>query len=178
MNTIDRLILFIFSSIVAVISLIAAFLPLPFFPSNFSEAISRFIFQSNGMSLLSIVIFILSLRFLFKSYKIESDKYSYIERESELGKVRISYNTLKALALTGVKRVKGVKDVLVDIDTIEEEVLVKATVSFYGDVVIPEASNELQIAIKEVIEKISGLAVKEITILIDETNNTNKRRVE
>lgn len=178
MNTIDRLILFIFSAIVAVISLITAFLPLPFFPSSFSKAINNFIFESNTISLLSIVIFILSLRFLLKSYKIESATYNYIERESELGKIRISYNTLRALALSGVKKVKGVKDVLVNIDTIEGEVIIKLTVSFYGDVIIPEASSELQSVIKEVVEGTSGLIVREITVLVDETNNTGKRRVE
>lgn len=178
MNTIDRLMLFIFSAVVAVISLITAFLPLPFFPPSFSNAISNFIFKSNKISLLSIIIFILSLRFLLKSYKIESDTYNYIETESELGKVRISYNTLRALALSGVKRVKGVKDVLINIDTIEGEVIIKLTVSFYGDVIIPGASSELQSVIKEVVEKTSGLVVREVTVLVDETNNTSKRRVE
>lgn len=178
MNTIDRLMLFIFSAVVAVISLITAFLPLPFFPPSFSNAISNFIFKSNKISLLSIVIFILSLRFLLKSYKIESDTYNYIETESELGKIRVSYNTLRALALSGVKRVKGVKDVLINIDTIEREVIIKLTVSFYGDVVIPGASSELQSVIKEVVEKASGLVVREVTVLVDETNNTSKRRVE
>lgn len=178
MSTIDRLILFIFSAIVAVISLIIAFLPLPFFPSSFSKAISNLIFESNKISLLSIVIFILSLRFLLKSYKIESDTYNYIERESEFGQVRISYNTLRALALSGTKKVKGIKDVCVDIDAIEGEVMIKVTVSFYGDVIIPLASNELQSFIKETVELASGLIVREITILVDETNNTGKRRVD
>lgn len=178
MNTIDRLMLFIFSAVVAVISLITAFLPLPFFPPSFSNAISNFIFKSNKISLLSIIIFILSLRFLLKSYKIESDTYNYIETESELGKIRVSYNTLRALALSGVKRVKGVKDVLINIDTIEGEVIIKLTVSFYGDVIIPGASSELQSVIKEVVEKTSGLVVREVTVLVDETNNTSKRRVE
>ena len=178
MNTIDRLMLFIFSAVVAVISLITAFLPLPFFPPSFSNAISNFIFESNIVSLLSVVIFILSLRFLLKSYKIENETYNYIERESELGQIRISYNTLRALALSGVKRVKGVKDVLINIDTIEGEVIIKLTVSFYGDVIIPEASNELQSVVKEVVENTSGLMVREITVLVDETNNTSKRRVE
>ena len=178
MNTIDRLILFIFSAVVAAISIITAFIPLPFFPYSFRDTISKFIFESKGISILSIILLILSLRFLLKSYKFESDTYSYIESQSEFGQIRISYNTLRALALSGIKKVKGIKDASVNIDTIEGEILIKVTVSFYGDVVIPETSTELQKTIKEVVERVTGLTVKEITITVDETNNSVKRRVE
>lgn len=178
MNNIDRLMFFILSVIMTVISLITAFLPLPFFPPGFKESINRFVFQSNEIALLSIVIFVLSLRLLFKTCNTEKNTYNYIERENELGKVKISFNTLRGLALLGIKKVKGVKEAFVNIDVIDGEVLVKVTVSFYGDVVIPEASNNLQKAVKENIESISGLNVKEIIVLIDETNNTTKRRVE
>ena len=178
MNTIDRLMLFLFSIIIAIISLIMAFIPLPFLPSSIKDIIARFILESNGVSIISIILLILSLRFLFKSYNLESSTYNYIESSNEFGLVKISYDTLKLIAHTGVKKVKGVKDAIINIDVADEGIVVDVIVSFYNDVIIPEASADLQKNIKEAIEKITEKNVGKVIITVDERNNTSKRKVE
>ncbi|MDD4834380.1 MAG: alkaline shock response membrane anchor protein AmaP [Lutispora sp.] len=178
MNILDRLLLFIFSVIVAISSFVFVFLPLPFLPTQYREALHRFIFESNGIALISIILLMLSLRFIFKTTATGINAYNYISKETDMGEIRISFNTIKALSLSSIRNIDGIKDAKAQVDNTEGELSILITVGFIGGTKIPEVSKEIQRNVKELIEGTTEIRVKEVVVFVDETNNSNKRRVD
>lgn len=177
MNLLDRLMLLIFSIIVAISSFAFLILALPFLPQQYSETLRRFIFESNGMTLISTVLLLLSLRLIFKTTASGVNSYNYISKETEMGEIRISFNTIKALALSSIKNIRGIKDAKAQINDSKGEVSIAVTASFTTGTLIPEVSKEMQKNIKESIEAMTEIIVKEVVVFVDETNNSDKRRV-
>lgn len=177
MNILDRLLLLIFSIIVAVSAFALVLLQLPFLPQQYSETLRRFIFESNGMALISIVLLMLSLRFIFKTTATGVSSYDYISKQTEMGEIRISFNTIKALALSGIKSTNGIKNARAQVSDSNGELSIVITAAFTTGVLIPEVSKEIQKNIKELVEATTEIIVKEVIVFVDETNNNNKRRV-
>lgn len=177
MNILDRLLLLVLSMIVAIFSFLFIFMPLPFLSSQYSEMLRSFIFESNGMTLISMVLLLLSLRFIFKITSSSTNSYDYVSKETEMGEIRISFNTIKTIALSSIRNIGSIKEAKIQVSNEGGEVSIDITASFAIDALIPEVSKEIQGNIKEAIERTAEINVKEVVVFVDDTNNSGKRRV-
>ncbi|SHI92857.1 alkaline shock response membrane anchor protein AmaP [Lutispora thermophila] len=173
----DRLLLLIFSVIVAIFSFALVLLALPFMPSQYSEALHLFIFESNSMILIAIILMLIALRFIFKTTEQKINNVNYISKETEIGEIRISFNTIKSIALSSIKNINEVKDVKAQVNDKNGEVSIIITACFLTGAVIPDVSKDIQNRVKEYIETTVEVKVKEVIVFVEEANNSSKRRV-
>jgi len=177
MNTVDRLLLLVFSMVVAIFSFSLLLLALPFIPAKYVEVLRLFIFQSNSMALLAIILLLLALKFVFKSTESGNNCSSYISKETEIGQIRISYNTIKTLALSSINGIKEIKEAKAQINNKNGEVSIIISASFSTGAIIPQIAKDMQKKVKDMIETTTEVNVKEVLVFVEETNNSSKRRV-
>jgi len=177
MNTVDRLLLLVFSIVVAVFSFSLLLLALPFIPVKYVEVLRLFIFESNIMALLAIILLLLSLKFIFKSTESGSNYSNYVSKETEYGEIRISYNTIKTVALSSIKGINEIKEAKAQINDRNGEVSILINAAFSTGAIIPQISRDIQKKVKELVEATTEISVKEVLVFVEENNNSSKRRV-
>lgn len=177
MNIIDRLLLLIFSIIVAIFSFALVLLVLPFMPAQYGKALHLFIFESKSMALIAIVLLLISLNFIFKTTEPGTNHTNYISKETEIGEIRISFSTIKSIALSSIKNVNEIKDAKAQVSDKNGEVSIIITAGFTTGAIIPDISKDIQKRVKNIIETTVEIAVKEVIVFVEETNNSSKRRV-
>jgi len=177
MNTVDRLLLLVYSIVVAVFSFSLLLLALPFIPAKYVEVLRLFIFESNSMSLLAIILLLLALKFIFKTTESGVNYSSYISKETEIGEIRISYSTIKSIALSSIKGINEIRDAKAQINDKNGEVSILINAAFSTGAIIPEISKDIQNKIKELVEETTEIKVKEVVVFVEEANNSSKRRV-
>jgi uncharacterized alkaline shock family protein YloU len=103
---------------------------------------------------------------------------STLLKNSELGIISVSLNTINSLTQKSVKNHQGVKDVKSLIITDEDGVRISLKLLIMPDVIIPELTENIQRNVKQYIEQHSGIFVKEVRIFIDNIFSIGKSRVE
>ncbi|WP_440110535.1 alkaline shock response membrane anchor protein AmaP [Paenibacillus sp. QZ-Y1] len=174
----DRLLLFIYSISVgaisaAVILLISGVLP---YELNYQ--------QEQNVIVASIVaaaiLFILSLRFFYISVRRDRASLPSVDQRTEFGDVQISMETIENLCLKATSRFRGVRDVKARIRVVESglEIMIRAVVD--GETPIPALTSDLQKAIHDHVQEITGIPVSFVTVYIaNVTQSPNyKSRVE
>jgi len=90
------------------------------------------------------------------------------------GEVSISIAAIKVIIMKAVKHVEGVRETRPMIRQSPEGVVVTLHTMINPDLSVPQLAGSLQAVVKDSLEKIAGLQVAEIKILVDEFNPANK----
>jgi uncharacterized alkaline shock family protein YloU len=180
MNILDRLLLVLFSLSIAIISIVFILLPFDILPFFYRQSIISFITKDPITSIISIILLIISIRLLISSIYTKGLKGPRaITKETELGLINISFNTIEQLAATASKKVNGIRNINIRVAEIDNSVIIYVVISLASDINIPTTIAELQRLIKEYIESTAGITVREVRVTVDElNNNTLKRRVD
>ncbi|HHU63172.1 MAG TPA: alkaline shock response membrane anchor protein AmaP [Clostridiales bacterium] len=181
MKLVDRFLL----AILALIAIIASGFMISLASGLIShERVTEFLtFNANSVSfittsiIISIVIILISLRLLLMKKRGSLDK-STLLKNSELGMINVSLNTINSLTQKSVKTHQGVKDAKSLIISDEDGVRISLKLLVMPDVIIPELTEDIQRNVKEYVEKYSGIFVKEVRIFIDNIFSIGKSRVE
>ncbi|UMZ73954.1 alkaline shock response membrane anchor protein AmaP [Natranaerofaba carboxydovora] len=126
--------------------------------------------------LIGLVILLISIRTLWIAFKREK-KVDSVTKELELGEVKISLDAIETMVKQVAEQTKGVKDIQTKIRSQEDGVIIYFKGKVLPDVIIPELSEELQNDIKEHVETVSGIVVKEVKMLIENISNEKGKSI-
>ncbi|MBM7581291.1 putative alkaline shock family protein YloU [Caldicoprobacter guelmensis] len=132
----------------------------------------------------ALVLFLISLAFLAASLKLLFLRQKRIVlagtliKNTELGMIRVSINTLDMLVQKAVRGFSEVKDVKSLVVAEPDGVRVRLNMQLMPDVNIPEISQAVQKKVKEYVEATAGIVVKEVYVYIDNLAALQRSRVE
>ncbi len=181
MKLVDRLLLAILALVAIIVSAFVIIFALGLIDPN--AVIGFLTLNTNSLSfilvsvIVSVIIVLISLRMLLMKKRRPMEK-STLLKNSELGMISVSINTINSLTQKSVKSHQGVKDVKSLIITEEDGVRISLKLLIMPDVIIPELTENIQRNVKQYIEKYSGIFVKEVRIFIDNIFSIGKSRVE
>lgn len=180
MKIFDKLVLIIYSIVVAVASFFV--LILPFDLTNFLgiDTILRFITNIKGNYLFALIGFIilsLSLIHLISLLKTKSNKEpgSYLVLRNEHGEILIYEDTIVGLVDYVAGRFSGISNIKTKVKFFEGQVqlFLKGEASY--EINIPQTSKDLQLKVKEHIENTTGSKVGQIKVeIINVTTPVNR----
>lgn len=161
MNILDRIILTIYMLLMAFVSIIIIVLPFNLVPLSYINAAVTELSTKWYYCIVGIVLLFISLKLLFSGVKSSGNRGG-IEKPSEFGDIRISTVTFESLALRAVRQISGIKDVKVRVDIMPEGLTVHVKMLILPDINMPKMVCEVQGKIKEYIESMTDVPVKEV----------------
>ncbi len=132
------------------------------------KTLSDVLYIKIAVSAVLLALIILSVRAAFVSAG-SAKKPSTLAATTAEGGIYISIDTIDELAQRAVKRVNGVKETHVRSFMVENGVSVTVKTAFSPEIVIPDASAEVQQNVKNDIETLCGIAVSKVNIQVDNT---------
>lgn len=160
----DRLLLFIYSLSIGVISVIAILLLSGAVPYHLTFA------QEQQLILAGIIIaavwFLLSIRFFYISVRRDRSTLNSIDQRTEFGDIQISVETIENLCLKAASKVRGVKDLKSRIKVSQSglEIAIRAVVD--GEESIPALTTEVQKQVHDFVEETTGIPVSSVSVYI------------
>ncbi|MFD3258721.1 alkaline shock response membrane anchor protein AmaP [Paenibacillus lentus] len=160
----DRLLLFIYSLSIGILSVIAILLVTNAVPVNLKQ------FNQNSWIIAAIIVagvlFLLSIRFFYISIKRDRGSLPSIDQRTDYGDIQISVETIENLSYKAASRVRGIRDVKTRIRIMDSglEIMVRALVD--GETSIPELTEEVQKQVHDHVEDITGIPVSYVSVYI------------
>jgi len=166
----DRVLLFVYSLFIGAVAICVLIVASALVPLEETKRLAERVYYDPGtaypMIAASIVILIISIRFFILSVKRSQGRAPSIDQRTDFGDIRISVETVENLALKAATRQRGVKDlkVRVHISDTGLEITLRAVVD--GESPIPELTENVQRAVKEYVEEITGIPVALVSVFI------------
>ena len=112
------------------------------------------------------VVLLISIRLFYISVRTGQAQAPSIDQRNDWGDIRISIDTVENLALKIASRSRGVKDLKarVRVDSAGLDILIRTVVD--GETPIPALTEEMQEAIKQHIEEITGIPVAMVSVYV------------
>ncbi|WP_110932357.1 alkaline shock response membrane anchor protein AmaP [Paenibacillus bouchesdurhonensis] len=160
----DRLLLFIYSLSIGILSVIAILLVTNAVPVDLKQ------YDGNAWIIAAVsvaaVLFLLSIRFFYISIKRDRGSLPSIDQRTEYGDIQISVETIENLSYKAASRVRGIRDVKTRIRITDSglEIMVRALVD--GETSIPELTEEVQKQVHDHVEEITGIPVSYVSVYI------------
>ncbi|MGE6229268.1 alkaline shock response membrane anchor protein AmaP [Paenibacillus sp. GbtcB18] len=183
----DRLLLFLFSLAIMFLSAIAVLAVFQLIPMRATDYFLQDVFDS-GFTVskawvigAGIVIFLISIRFFYISVRRSRTQAPSIDQRSEYGDIRISVETVENLSLKAAGRSRGVRDLRARVKVSEAGLEIGIRTVVDGESSIPELTEEIQSAIKNHVEEITGIPVSGVSVYVAnivQNTPTFKSRVE
>jgi uncharacterized alkaline shock family protein YloU len=126
------------------------------------------------MGAIGIIIAIIALSMLVWSLRGQAREQSVLVEKGSVGEVSISIAATKVIIMKALKQVEGVKDIKPTVGQSPTGLMVRLHIMINPDYSVPETAQCLQAAVKDNLEKIGGLQVAEIKVLVDEFNPVSK----
>ncbi|MGK9250093.1 alkaline shock response membrane anchor protein AmaP [Paenibacillus humicus] len=168
---VDRLLLFLFSLAVLILCVLAIAIGTG---GVGKDSASSFLadWMKIGTSvniaviIVSVVLLLIGLRLFFVSIRVKGSSSSSIDQRNDFGDIRISIETVENLVLKAAGRQRGVKDLKARITTAESglDIAVRAVVD--GETSIPHLTEEIQRAVKDHVEEITGIPVAAVSVFV------------
>lgn len=177
MNIFDRIILTIYMILMIAVSAVLSVLPFNVIPASYINAAVTDLTGNWYYCIAGIVLLILSLKLLFSGFSKSGASMGGIIRSSEFGEVRISNQTFESLSLRAVKQLSGIKDVKVRVSITPEGLVISVRALVLPDINMPKMAAEVQGKIKEYVESITDVSVKEVRVDVDNIAQVTVPRV-
>lgn len=186
MNILFRVLLAFYAFCLAVVSAFGMFVAIR--PEAFvviSGAITQAISTDSATALrvavfvIALIFFALSIMFLLSGVRSNKDKKG-VSKHTNIGEIRISLNSIENIAINASKRSNGVKETKTLVRKAEDGVEIELRIIVMPDLSIPVISEEVQGRVKKAVEEASGIAVKNVRVIVDSIYSgiTYKARVE
>ncbi len=181
----DRLLLLIYSLIVFVLSIVALCVVARVVPRRETLDWIGELYGSDRLLqgiviAVAVVLLLISLRFLYVALKRGNASAPSIDQRTNYGDIRISLETVENLALKAASKEKGVKDLKARIRIAEAGIDIAIRTVVDGESVIPTLTEDIQRAVKEHVEEITGIPVANVSVFVANIIQTQtfKSRVE
>lgn len=172
MKIVDRLVLTLYSLVIAVISLVLIIIPFNILGLINIKVVISLVQSMNGnylYSLIGLIFFIVSIRFLLSGIIGTKDakKESFLVMKNEYGEVIIYSNTIVGLVENIVDGFSGIKNINTSVNLFDGQIEVLMKGEVLPEINIPEKTKELQMKVKEYLEDTTGAKVGEIKVEIN-----------
>ncbi|MCM3784110.1 alkaline shock response membrane anchor protein AmaP [Neobacillus mesonae] len=159
----DRFLLFIYSLVVGMVSVIIILLLSGLVPNL--EVQNEQVLTIVVLSV-AVVLFLLSIRFFYISVRRDRTSLPSVDQKTEYGDIQISMETIENLCLKASSKFRGVREVKSRIQVAQSglEITIRAVVD--GESSIPELTSELQKAIHDYVQEITGIPVSFVSVYI------------
>jgi uncharacterized alkaline shock family protein YloU len=166
MNTRERLYLVILALIagaagVSLAAISTAYLSLEQLGTSLASVHGNFYFV-----LISALLVVLAVTFLLVALR-RGDSVETLLQQGPLGDVRICFKAVENLVLKASRNVKGVRDTKTRIVYSGTGLVIYLRAVTYPDQSIPQVTAELQTAVKEYVESITGAIVSEVKVMVE-----------
>ncbi|MCL6631655.1 MAG: alkaline shock response membrane anchor protein AmaP [Alicyclobacillus herbarius] len=115
---------------------------------------------------LAVVFALVALRFLF--YRVGKASPEYISLPGPNGQIRISFDTIRQLTNRTGREIRGVQEFDSRVRHGQNGILLAVRVRALPDVDLSAMGSEIQSAVKEYVERNSGILVERITVNVVE----------
>lgn len=122
---------------------------------------------------ISLVFALIGARFLV--YRLGRVDPEFVVLPGEHGHIRISFTTFQQLANATGQTIRGVESFETRVRHGQTGILLAVRVRVHKDIDIAGTSNDVQIAVKEHIERTTGVTVERITVNVTEIANTGAK---
>ncbi|GKU79650.1 alkaline shock response membrane anchor protein AmaP [Paenibacillus sp. L3-i20] len=183
-KVVDKLLLFLYSIVIGIVSVFMISLGFGWITDTMMVDLLGDFYRQESISLTvgvtGIILFLVSARFFIVSLQRNSASTQSIDQRTEFGDIRISIETIENLALKVAVKQRGVKDIKARVRATDAglEIVLRAIID--GEHAIPVLTEEIQRAVKESIEEITGIPVTNVAVFVANViqANTFKSRVE
>ncbi|WP_339062477.1 alkaline shock response membrane anchor protein AmaP [Tepidibacillus marianensis] len=180
MKMADRLILFITSFFLMIITLFIALVGIGLFDQLLvNQTVSQYLNNSDvktSILIISLILFLMSLYIIAKS--VQRKEVSPISKRSEIGDIKISMETLENLVTKTTSRIKGVRELKARVKPDEQGTMsVMVKIVFDGETPIPQITKEIQDTVKEKLELITGLSVGQVHVVVSNISQSTGKKV-
>ncbi|GIO39005.1 MULTISPECIES: alkaline shock response membrane anchor protein AmaP [Paenibacillus] len=160
----DRLLLFVYSISVGILSVLAILLLTETVDLNLSRQQERGLIIS--LIIISAALFLLSIRFFYISIRRDRHALTSIDQRTEYGDIQISTDTIENLSYKAASRVRGIREVKTRIRITDAglEIMIRAVVD--GDSSIPSLTEEVQKQVHDHVQEITGIPVSYVSVYI------------
>lgn len=161
---VDRLMLFIYSLSIGVISVVAILLLSGAIPYDLTyDWEQRLVW---GGIIAAAVLFLMSIRFFYISVRRDRAVTNSIDQRTEFGDIQISVETIENLCLKAASRVRGVRDLKSRIKVSQSglDIAIRAVVD--GEESIPGLTTEVQKQVHDFVEDTTGIPVSSVSVYI------------
>ncbi len=180
----DRMFLFLLSIVIIAVSLGVLLSGLGVIDSDLVFDAIREVYDetwlNNTVIAVSFIVFLLSLRFLFVSLKVNNPRQSSYNIVTSLGEIMISIVTIENISLKAAFRVRGVKDVKAKVKVTPQGLDLALRTIVDGVQPIPQLTEEIQQQVNKDVSEITGIQVSNVSVFVSNIlqNTSAKRRVE
>lgn len=171
-RVLDKLLLFLYSLAIGAAAVIAFSAGVFWFPEEWLSNLVHNLYSGDMRWLqltvvtVSVVVFLISLRFFYVSLKRSNATAPSIDQRTEFGDIRISLETVENLALKAAARQRGVKDLKARIRIGETGIEVSLRAIADGESSIPTLTEDIQRAVKSHVEEITGIPVANVSVYV------------
>jgi hypothetical protein len=181
-SVLDRILLAflcIFGVAVSVFSalIVLRAIPLPNLDAFFQAVYTDMLYTALVVAV-ALIVTVVCFKLLFAGSGPKTPQ-SALVKSTENGNIRIALSALDSLVQKQVKSDPGVREARSTIVLAEGGIRVRLRVSLMPEANIPETSTKLQEALKDYVETLSGIHVLEVSVYVEETQQSApKPRVE
>ena len=186
MNIFFRVLLAVYAFCLAVLSVFVmyiAFVPKAFI--DITGLVAKALSSDVGTTLkviifiIGLIFFAMSIMFLLSGVRSSKDKKA-VSKQTNIGEIRISLNSIENVAINASKRSNGVKESKTLVRKADDGVEIEVRIVVMPDLSIPVISEEVQNRVKKSVEEASGIEVKNVKVIVESIYSgvTFKARVE
>lgn len=160
----DRLLLFLYSLSIAVLSVLAILQLSGVAPFNEIDYDNETVYITS-ISVLA-VLFLLSVRFFYISIRRDHSAVPSIDQRTEYGEIQISVETIENLCLKAASKVRGVRDLKARIRVTQSGIDITIRAVVEGDLSIPVMTAEVQKQVHDYLQETTGIPVSNVSVYI------------
>jgi len=148
---------------------------------NLSKYISKNLlsgdFSSFSVFVIAFIFFCVNLSFLLSGLRTSKEKKA-IAKQTNIGQIKISLNTIESIVLLTAKKINSVRDSKVRVDRKNDSVKIDIKAVVLPEIDIPLLAEELQNKVKKSVEESTGVIVNDIEVIVENIYTGYRSRVE
>jgi len=172
MKLLDRIILTIYSLCFVILAVVMLLVSFKVISLNYCLTYIRNIYGRWETGVAGLIFLIISIKFLLSSIK-RNKSYKKLISVNDMGEIRISDTALENIVVSTVKDILGVKDVKVSINSHKNNINLVIKIVATSDRNVPETADDIRKYVKENIERITGIKIKEAEVIIENIITSN-----
>mgnify|MGYP000103164748 CR=1 FL=1 len=166
----DRLLLFIYTFIIACTMIVILFMTFGWISYNFAENYLHNLYNEslvrNSLLIVSIILLVISVRFFYLAVRRNQTQSPSVELPSTNGNVSISIETIQSVALRASGKVKGLNELKARIQVKESGLEIDLRTKVDGESLIPQITEDVQRIVKEQVELLTGIPVAKVSVYV------------
>lgn len=166
MRLFERVIVFFICVAMVVVSAFAILFSLKVFSLDYFWTRLVYFYGRWEMGAVAGIFLVGSILILLSGFRNRKIPESVINN-GEMGSVSISFNAVENLILKAANNVERLKDVKVKLKPREDSLSIILKVTVAPDTNIPELTSELQRVVKDYVESMAGISVREIKVKVE-----------